>query len=243
MDTPEATAPRPGLLRTLDAVLRGSYVDRSWLDRTAAAASNRRLIGAGLVVGAIYGASLGAFGLCHGGARPWLQIASAALKLPATFGLTLLVTFPSLYVFAALTKSPLGGGGTLRLLLAAILVHLAVLASLGPVFAFFVASTDSYPFLLLLHVLFSAIGGFISLHVLRRAADVMFRDGETKRQQKSQRLLTVWCLLYGTVGAQMGWLLRPFLGAPGRDFAWLCLRDGNFFGALAATLRDLFGPG
>jgi hypothetical protein len=35
-------------------------------------------------------------------------------------------------------------------------------ASLGPVFAFFVASTDSYLFLLLLHVP-SAIGGFISL--------------------------------------------------------------------------------
>src|SRR5262249_7536210 len=121
MTNPEASALRPaGPLRTIDAVLRGAYADKSWLDRRDAAAGNRRLVAAGLVLGAIYGASVGSFGLCHGGDRPWLQMASAALKLPATFGLTLAVTFPSLYVFAALMRSPLGGVGTLRLLLAAI---------------------------------------------------------------------------------------------------------------------------
>jgi hypothetical protein len=239
MTHPESSVRGPGLLRTVDAVLRGSYADKTWLDRGGGAASNRRLVVAGVVLGAVYGASLGAFGITHGGALPWLQLASAALKLPALFALTLVVTLPSLGVFAALMRSPLGGVGTLRLLLAAILVHLAVLASLGPVFAFFAASTGSYPFLLLLHVLFCAIGGVTSVVVLRRAATAMFVGQDEPKRPMSRRLLTVWCLLYGMVGAQMGWLLRPFLGEPGHAFTWFCPRESNVFAALLKTLAAL----
>ena len=54
------------------------------------------------------------------------------------------MTFPSLYVFAALQRLPLDLRNLLRLLLVAILVHLTILASLAPVFAFFAASTKSY---------------------------------------------------------------------------------------------------
>jgi hypothetical protein len=241
MPNRETATLRSSLLVSLEAVLRGAYTDEAALAQDRIRAGRRRLLGLGLLLGVVYGASLGAYALCHGGSRPALQLLSATVKLPLTFGLTLLVTFPSLYVFATLMRSPLGGLGILRLLLVAIVVDLAVVASLGPVFAFFAASTDSYPFLLLLHVLFCTIGGFVSLFVLRRSAAAAFRVDPAAPPLQRHRLLALWCLLYGTVGAQMGWLLRPFLGAPGHPFAWFCARESNVFAALFKTWGDLFG--
>ena len=66
-----------------------------------------------------------------------LQIFATTLKVPALFTLTLLVTFPSLYVFNALVGSRLEVVSLLRLLVVALAVNLAVLASLGPIIAFF----------------------------------------------------------------------------------------------------------
>ena len=38
-----------------------------------------------------------------------------------------------------------------------------------------------------------------------------------------------WILLYGLVGAQMGWVLRPFVGRPGLEFSWFRPRESNVF--------------
>src|SRR5262249_24195787 len=49
-----------------------------------------------------------------------------------------------------------------------------------------------------------------------------------------------WVILFGLVGAQMGWVLRPFVGDPGRPFVWIRGRDSNFFEAVWGTLVNLF---
>ncbi len=46
--------------------------------------------------------------------------------------------------------------------------------------------------------------------------------------------------LYGIVGAQMGWLMRPFIGAPGLPFQIFRAVEGNFFTAVLQTLVRLF---
>src|SRR5690606_37024492 len=139
----------------------------------------------------------------------------------------------------ALLQSPLGHAATLRLLLIVGVVHTAVLASLGPVFVFFAASTNSYPFLLLLNVAFAAAGGVVSLVVLRRGLQNGFAANDTEQSSTTRRVLVVWCIVYAAVGAQMGWLLRPFLGAPSEEFAWLRGRESSFFEAVLRTLGDL----
>ena len=60
-------------------------------------------------------------------------------RASATVGglLTLLITFPSLYVFNALVGSRLLIGAMLKLLIAAMAVMLMVLASFGPIVGFF----------------------------------------------------------------------------------------------------------
>lgn len=265
------------LLATLDRVLRGSYLQKDSLANGTIDVPARRLTGLGLVLGGLYGLGLGTYALFQGTDHAFLQALASALKVPLLFLLTLLVTFPSLYVFAALQRLPLDFRGTLRLLLLAILVHLAVIASLAPVFAFFAASTKSYSFMLLLNVAFFAAGGLLGFMVLRRATHGMFAASRTPppplplpvpnldaggaaeaaspppapaalpRQavahgaEQARRVLRVWCLVYGVVGAQMGWLLRPFLGSPDVPFTLFRPREDNFFIGVMRALGALLG--
>lgn len=264
------TPPKESLLSMLDRVLRGSYLQRGHLASGTIQVPARRLIHLGLLLGGLYGVGLGTYALFQGAGQALLQVLASACKVPLLFLLTLLVTFPSLYVFAALQRLPLDFRGTLRLLLIAIVVHLAVIASLAPVFAFFAASTKSYAFMLLLNVAFFAVGGLLGFLVLRRATHGMFAAAAAapppppaahpaneaeisgppapppmprvpRDSEQARRVLRVWCLVYGVVGAQMGWLLRPFLGAPDLPFSWFRPREDNFFVGVMRALGALFG--
>lgn len=51
----------------------------------------------------------------------------------------------------------------------------------------------------------------------------------------------IWIIVFGLVGAQMGWVLRPFIGDPARPFAWFRPRESNFFQAVFHAFLSLFG--
>lgn len=51
----------------------------------------------------------------------------------------------------------------------------------------------------------------------------------------------IWVLVFGLVGAQMAWVLRPFIGDPARPFSFFRERDSNFFQGVLDTLAHLFG--
>ncbi len=53
-------------------------------------------------------------------------------------------------------------------------------------------------------------------------------------------LLYVWILLFGFVGTQLAWTLRPFFGSPGQPFALYRKIDGNFYGEILRTIANLF---
>lgn len=48
-----------------------------------------------------------------------------------------------------------------------------------------------------------------------------------------------WMLIFGLVGAQMAWVLRPFFGKPQCDFQWFCPRGSNFFEGVWEALRSI----
>ncbi len=51
-----------------------------------------------------------------------------------------------------------------------------------------------------------------------------------------------WVVLFAVVGAQMGWVLRPFIGSPDLPFTLFRDRESNFFSAvLRALYHLLFG--
>jgi hypothetical protein len=56
----------------------------------------------------------------------------------------------------------------------------------------------------------------------------------------SMTLLHVWILLFGFVGTQLAWTLRPFFGSPGEPFGLYRQIDGNFYAEILRTLSHLF---
>ncbi|MET8355409.1 hypothetical protein [Micromonospora sp. NPDC005171] len=64
------------------------------------------------------------------------------------------------------------------------------------------------------------------------------RDEPTQRPA-SMTLLYIWILLFGFVGTQLAWTLRPFFGDPGQDFAFFRSIDGNFYAEILRTIANL----
>lgn len=239
-------------MKSVDRLLRGQLTHRDDLLAGRITIPTGTLVRASFLLGAAYGAFMGMFAVLRDSHPSWEQWAATAVKVPLLFLATLVVTFPSLYVFSALANSRLQAAETLRLLLAAITVNLALLASFGPVTAFFTLSTESYPFLVVLNVAFFAVSGFVGLFFLRRVLATVFTAGEdaaegappspTRRQdaRAGQSVFRVWIFVYGVVGAQMAWILRPFIGTPTDPFTFFRERDSNFFAGVLEALRTLF---
>lgn len=62
-----------------------------------------------------------------------------------------------------------------------------------------------------------------------------------RTDQKAAIVFRIWVLVFSIVGAQMAWVLRPFIGNPALDFAWLRSRESNFFLDVLEALTALFG--
>ncbi|BCB81158.1 hypothetical protein GCM10022251_67530 [Phytohabitans flavus] len=63
------------------------------------------------------------------------------------------------------------------------------------------------------------------------------REGQ---RPASMTLLYIWILLFGFVGTQLAWTLRPFFGSPGQEFALFRSIEGNFYAEIIRTIADLF---
>lgn len=276
------------LVSPLDALLRGDRTSAADL-RTGSLLNLRIFVPWAIVLGMVYGFFMGWFALFGGRSGAWVHVLAVMIKLPALFLCTLLVTFPSLYVFNALLGSRLSFSATLRLLVATIVVNLALAASLGPILGFFTLSTTSYGFMVLLNVVLMGIAGFVSIGFLVRAltrlsrgdldvaspsTDAAFAAAAAAQPTQSTAaqpdeypphplrqiaqqnaameaarrsepgpvplIFAIWIMTYGIVGAQMGWILRPFIGAPGAPIELFRPRSGSVLSGIWNSVQSLF---
>lgn len=279
----------------LDRILRGEATRPSDIEDSDI---KFPVVGVSLIVilmAVVYGFCMGVFALVRGiessaysGAL--LQTFASMSKVPLLFILTLVVTFPSLYVFNALVGSKLKVFPVLKLLVAALAVNMAVLASMGPILAFFSVSTPNYHFIVLLNVVVFGVAGGLGLTFLvqtlnrlslsqrgrvtpqeievveetvvvepnpsMQVSQPQFGSQQPAQKKKIARggpldridgaviglnvrkVFSVWMIVFGLVGAQMGWVLRPFIGTPGKPFQWFRERHSNFFEAVLNTLWE-----
>ena len=277
--------------KNLDRILRGEATRPSLLSRGTIDVSVGRLTPVLLFLAMVYGASMGFYALFRQDDPSVPQLIASTFKVPLLFILTLLITLPSLYVFNALVGSRLTVEVTLRLLVAALGIMLALLGSLGPIVAFFSVSTSSYNFVLLVNVAVLASSGLLGclflLQTLQRlSVPVGTPQPVVKREETDLATATqlsqvtdpgvpvvpveepghsepkdlgpldqvedqvlhdhvktvfqIWVILFGVVGAQMGWVLRPFVGNPSVEFAWFRGRESNFFQAVWTAFVGLW---
>ena len=291
--------------KELDELLRGSKTDPKLLAEGTSHLELKPYVILSLLLGVVYGVFMGLYAMLN---RPppacWQQMLATAIKVPALFFLTLIVTFPSLYVFSALLGARLMPLATLRVVVSATAVNLAVLASFGPITGFFTITTTSYGFMKLLNVLFFAVAGLVGLgflaRLLRRLEEAQSPTDagdstappianpppyppdqppvnapayppnqpsptppayppnqpwqnpppyppmpaapvpQRTKSSGAQGVFKVWLVLYALVGAQMGWVLRPFIGAPDLGFTVFRAREANIFLDILRTIGGLF---
>jgi hypothetical protein len=274
-----------GWLTHLDRLLRGDVT------RPEELRDGRIVIEAGgmavmiVLLGITYGLCMGSYSLLkevpaalNDPNMRYKQLLATTIKVPALFYLTLLVTFPSLYVFNALVGSRLAVANVFRLLVASLAVNLAVLASLGPIVLFFSLTTKSYAFIQLLNVAIFSVAGVLGLIFLRQTLNRLTSIGDADLSGRStnggsvgpsqpnedfvneapsaldmptgqtlgrhtRAVFNCWMVVFALVGAQMGWVLRPFIGHPDLPFTWFRERRSNFFEAVLNALESLFTGG
>jgi len=246
-------------LKELDALLRGMRTGPEALAEGTAHLRVSPLLCVSTVLGVVYGVCMGLFASMTNDAGGGWQILSSAIKVPVLFYLTLIVTFPSLYVFGALMGMRLSAVDMLRLVVAAVTVNLTIVASFATITAFFTISTDSYLFMKLLNVAFFTVAGVIGLvflwKLLKTLDAVQAGDDAPVAPlppdaphpfvglggDRVRRLFKVWLILYALVGAQMAWVLRPFVGSPDLPFQVFRARQSNFFLDVFRALDEFLG--
>lgn len=276
----------------LDRILRGDATRMESLEEGSIRIPLAGIALISILLAMCYGACMGSFALTIDWHERYWQMIASTVKMPALFAATLLVTFPSLYVFNALVGSRLGLADVLRLVVASLAVCMAVLASLGPIVAFFSITTTSYRFIVLLNVIVCAVSGFLGLSFLMQTLNHLSvsagraqepeaaltkaavseipavtesagsKEGATDAALAEvwpqlasvgpfdrlpghflgahvRKVFVVWIAVFGLVGGQMSWLLRPFIGDPDAPFAWFRPRGSNFFEAVYRLLWSL----
>ena len=192
-----AIAPAPGLVAALlkePAHIAGLIAGRAELFRPALL-----LLFTGLAGHVVFGAAVGLFG-------GWPVAAMDAVKVPLVGLASLLLCFPSLYVFACVSGSPLSLAQTFALGSACLAMVGLLLVALAPVAWLFAVSTASAAFVVLLVFLLWLVAiGFAARFTDKLKVVPLFQR---------QAGIKLWFVIFLLVTLQMTTCLRPMLARP-----------------------------
>lgn len=179
---------------------------------------------------AIFGATLGFYALN-------LQIVFAALKAPILIFGTVAICLPALFTFNVLLGSKLSFKQTTAMLSVTAYIMATVLVSLALIVLFFIVSSSSKNFILLLNVAAFGIAGLFGVRMLWTGMDYLtIKSG----YEPNRQIIQTWTLIYIFVGTQLAWILRPFIGEPGETILFRQM-GGNFYQAVFHAFISLFG--
>jgi hypothetical protein len=166
------------------------------------------------VFGSAYGAAMGSFGGLLGQAP--LQMLYSAVKVPLLLLVTFALGLPSFYVINSLMGLSRDFAQAVRALVAAQAALAIVLASLAPFTLFWYVSFADYSAAVTFNAAMFAVASFAAQWVVRGYYRPLI-----DRNPRHRWMLRAWIVVYAFVGIQMGWVLRPFIGAPGTPVQFL----------------------
>jgi hypothetical protein len=197
--------------------------------------------------------SLAAYGAVLGASNGWLQALVSTVKLPMLFLVTLAICLPTLYLFNLVFGARLS---VLQACLTALVGLRFLTSGMRALNRHFVvesafANQVVVPAQQRQRELVSAkVGGAAELanHAPTNGAEpAPSRDQNVAPEPAagdrpaSMLLLYIWILLFGFVGTQLAWTLRPFFGSPGKPFELFRDLEGTFYSDIFSTLGTLFG--
>jgi hypothetical protein len=191
----------------------------------------RFALGTLLLLGGLYGGVAGAY------SGP-LQGVAAAAKLPFLFLATFAICFPAFYVVQVLVGSRLRLLQVVVLVTSALALTTVVLAAFVPVPAFFLVTGANYYFQHLLHIVVVGAAGIFGMYALHDGL-TMICERRGVYPRKALTIMRLWAVLFGFVGIQMAWSLRPFLGDRNEPFQLIGRYQGNFYAAVIYAVKQL----
>ena len=183
---------------------------------------------------AIYGAIIGS-------SNSWMQVIASAVKLPALYLVTIIICLPTLYLFGVFLGSRCNLKQYLALLLASTSVIGVMLFAFAPIVLFFRLSIKSYEFFKLMNVGLFAITGLMGINLFYKG--IMLLEQHDGKSNSRTYILRGWLFLYGFVGSQMGWVLRPFFGDPDSKFQLFRQLESNFYLHIWEIISRAIGGG
>lgn len=192
-----------------------------------------QLLAINAIIMAIYGGIMGL------GGTGFAQLFTSALKLPMLYLFSLAVCFPLLFVVNVLMGSRVKFQQTFTMILVAITLSSLILAACAPIAIFFMITGSQYDFLKLMHVGILGFSGLWAMAGLYRAIQHMCDESSIYPKQ-ALKILLIWMMIFGFVGTQMAWTLRPYLGAPGLQYEFVRKSgEGNFYQAIWQSMKTL----
>ncbi len=180
------------------------------------------------------------FGFIIGLSNSFIQALSSGLKLPLLFILTLLVCFPTFYIFNILFGTYLSMGQYFAIILSVLSVTSVMLLGFAPISLFFLITGKNYQFFKLLNVCLFVIAGIIGIIYLNRG--INFIHSKIKDDNKARKFfIKIWILIYAFVGCQLAWALRPFFGDPRLQFQLFRDFEGNFYFNIIQAIAEILG--
>lgn len=185
--------------------------------------------------GGFYGAIMGSFS----GLSPdrLLQVLYSTIKVPILLIATTLLATPSFFVLNTILGLRNDFASALRAVLGTQAVISIILAGLAPYTALWYFTSGNYYEATSFNAFMFALASFIAQWQLRHRYKPL-----EKVNPRHRHLRRTWVYLYAFVGIQMGWVLRPFIGDPGREptffrpEAW-----GNAYIKVWETLVEVLG--
>jgi hypothetical protein len=195
------------------------------------AAEPRTLVSTIVVAGSFYGAFMGSYA-CDSAAR-LKMVLFAAIKVPMLIVATTGLCLPGFFVFNTVAGLRDAFARAIRAILAGQAGSALALASLAPAVRFVYASGVGHRWALIANTGIFTLATLAGQMVLLRQYRPLIEE-----QPRHRQMLRLWLCLYAFVGTQLGWMLRPFVGA--ENLAVTFFREGAFSNAYVAVGQLFF---
>ena len=177
------------------------------------------------------------FGFTIGLRHSWMQAIATAVKLPLLFILTGIICFLTLFILQAFIGVQLNYKQLGSFLIVCIAISGTILLSFTPIVVFFLISGTPYQVYKIINVLVLAFSGFSGFYIFKKHLGLkLIALNDASVLVRGKLIINSWILLYGCIGANLGFILSPVFGDKNVPFIWFTSSNENFFSHLIHIL-------
>ena len=179
------------------------------------------------------------YGMIMGSYHSVLQSVVSGLKVIVLFLGVIAICFPSFFVIQQVLGSKMNFRQMILIILSGFVLTTAIALSFSPVIIFFQITGGNYHFIQLLHVAIFVFSGFFGMRLMIDALKFAC-EKKAVYPQIGVMVFRIWIIILAFVGIQLAWNLRPFVCDKNEEFKLFRKYEGNFYTAIAYSVKQIF---